>query len=118
TGREKVAFCGYHGWHDWYVAANLCEGDALEAHLIPGLEPAGVPSGLLGTALPFHYNRIDELKSIVSAHARDLAAIVLEPVRISAPLPGFLEEIREIATRTGAVMIFDEVTAAWRMNTG
>jgi len=54
----------------------------------------------MGTALPFHYNRIDELKSLVSVHAPDLAAIVLEPVRISAPQPGFLEEVREIATRT------------------
>jgi glutamate-1-semialdehyde aminotransferase len=118
TGREKVAFCGYHGWHDWYLAANLAEEDALDGHLLPGLEPAGVPRGLLGTALPFHYNRIEELEAIISVHGDELAAIVMEPVRDHEPEPGFLERVRDMATRTGAVLIFDEVTAGWRLNTG
>ena len=65
TGRDKIAFCGYHGWADWYLAANLAEDAALDAHLLPGLEPRGVPRGLQGTALPFHYNQIDQLKAIV-----------------------------------------------------
>jgi len=118
TGRDKVAFCGYHGWHDWYLSANLAEENALDGHLLPGLEPAGVPRGLVGTALPFHYNRIDELEAIVSAHREELAAIVMEPVRNHDPEPGFLERVREIATGIGAVLIFDEVTAGWRLNTG
>ena len=118
TGREKIAFCGYHGWHDWYLAANLGSDDALDGHLLPGLAPAGVPRGLAGTALPFHYNRLDELERIVAAHGPDLAAIVMEPVRSREPEPGFLESVRELADRAGAVLVFDEVTAAWRMNTG
>ena len=118
AGRDKVAFCGYHGWHDWYLSANLAEEDALDGHLLPGLEPAGVPRGLIGTALPFRYNKIDELEAIVSAYQDELAAIVMEPVRNHDPEPGFLERIREIAAEIGAVLIFDEVTAGWRLNTG
>lgn len=118
AGRDKVAFCGYHGWHDWYISANLAEDNALDGHLLAGLEPAGVPRGLRGTALPFHYNRIDELEAIVSGHRDELAAIVMEPIRDHEPEPGFLERVREIATEIGAVLVFDEITAGFRMNTG
>lgn len=118
TRRDRVAFCGYHGWHDWYLAANLAEESALDGHLLPGLEPAGVPRGLLGTSLPFRYNCIDELRAIVSKHRDELAAIVMEPIRDNAPAPGFLEEVRDIANSTGAVLIFDEITAGYRLNTG
>ncbi|MEC4673636.1 MAG: aminotransferase class III-fold pyridoxal phosphate-dependent enzyme [Nitrospirota bacterium] len=118
TKRDKIAFCGYHGWADWYLAANLGEDDALDGHLLPGLEPAGVPRGLRGTALPFHYNCLDQLHQIVKNHRNDLAAIVMEPQRGQCPDPGFLEGVREIATQTGAVLIFDEITTGFRMNTG
>jgi len=118
SGREKVAFCGYHGWHDWYLAANLPQGDALDGHLLPGLAPAGVPASLSGTALPFHYNRLDELERIVAANRGELAAIVMEPVRSTEPLAGFLESVRALADDTGAVLVFDEVTAAFRATTG
>jgi glutamate-1-semialdehyde 2,1-aminomutase len=118
TRRDKVAFCGYHGWHDWYLAANLAEEDTLDGHLLPGLEPAGVPRGLTGTALPFRYNHIEELEAIVVENSNELAAIVMEPLRDHDPEPGFLERIREIATEVGAVLVFDEVTAAMRMNSG
>lgn len=118
TGREKVAFCGYHGWTDWYLAANLGEADALDGHLLPGLEPAGVPRGLRGTALPFHYNRLDQLRKIVDEHRNDLAAIVMEPQRGQSPDAGFLENVRDLAKQTGAVLIFDEITTGFRMTTG
>lgn len=118
NGRDKIAFCGYHGWHDWYLAANLAEDHALDGHLLAGLEPAGVPRGLSGTMVPFHYNKIDELRSIVSKHGPEIAAIVMEPARDEGPAHGFLEEIREISRRIGAVLVFDEVTSGWRMNTG
>jgi len=118
TKRDKIAFCGYHGWADWYLAANLGEHDALDGHLLPGLEPAGVPRGLRGTALPFHYNRLNQLQEIVKTHRGDLAAIVMEPQRGQSPDPGFLENVRELATQTGAVLIFDEITTAFRMTTG
>ncbi len=118
TGREKIAFCGYHGWFDWYLSANLGQEDALDGHLLPGLQPAGVPRGLAGTALPFHYNNLQELEALAQTHRNELAAIVMEPVRNEEPRPGFLEGVRDIATKVGAVLIFDEVTSAWRLNTG
>jgi len=119
TGRNKVAICGYHGWHDWYLAANLAGGsEGLAAHLLPGLEPAGVVAGLQGTTLPFSYNRLDELEQIVASHKDDLAAIVMEPMRFLAPEPGFLESVRELATRTGAKLVFDEISIGWRLCLG
>jgi glutamate-1-semialdehyde 2,1-aminomutase len=118
TRRDKVAFSGYHGWTDWYLAANLGESTALDGHLLPGLEPAGVPRELRASALPFHYNRLDELKAIVDANKGQLAAIVMEPRRDEMPQPGFLEAVRQIATDIGAVLIFDEVTSGFRMCVG
>ncbi|OGN96879.1 MAG: aminotransferase class III [Chloroflexi bacterium RBG_13_51_36] len=118
TRKDKIIFCGYHGWHDWYLAANLAEKTALDGHLLPGLEPTGVPRSLRGTALVFHYNKIDELKTLVSRNKGEFAAIVMEPVRNYEPEPGFLEEVREIATSQKAVLIFDEITSGWRLNTG
>lgn len=118
TRRDRVAFCGYHGWHDWYLAANLAEERALDGHLLPGLEPAGVPRGLLDTAIPFRYNHIEELEAIVAQRRHELAAVVMEPIRDHDPMPGFLEQVREIASEIGAVLIFDEITAGFRLNTG
>jgi glutamate-1-semialdehyde 2,1-aminomutase len=118
TGRDKIAFCGYHGWHDWYLAANLSEEHALDGHLMPGLDPTGVPRGLQGTILPFSYNNAEELRNIVSESGPDLAAIIMEPTRNHGPEPGFLEEVRSIAHSNGSVLIFDEITSAWRMDIG
>lgn len=118
TKRDKIVFCGYHGWNDWYLACNLREANALEGHLLSGLDPSGVPKGLTGTAIPFSYNNIDELEKIVKDNKEEIAAIVMEPQRGDAPKSGFLESVREIASRIGAVLIFDEVTSGWRMNTG
>jgi glutamate-1-semialdehyde 2,1-aminomutase len=117
TSREKIAFCGYHGWHDWYLAVNLSGGDRLAGHLLPGLEPKGVPQGLAGTVMPFAYNDLGALQNIVGAHGHELAAIVMEPVRSDGPAPGFLAGVRELASRCGAVLIFDEITSGWRMRT-
>ncbi len=118
TRRDGIAFSGYHGWTDWYLAANLADEAALDGHLLPGLDPAGVPRGLRGTAFPFHYNRIEELKEIVDTRRGDLAAIVMEPQRDQDPNPGFLEEVRDIATSIGAVLVFDEISIGFRRNTG
>ena len=118
SGRDLVAFCGYHGWHDWYLGANLAGDSALDGHLLPGLEPAGVPRGLQGASLPFQYNRLDQLEAIVAAHPGKVGAIVMEPVRSDDPTPGFLEGVRALADRIGAVLIFDEITAGFRLNTG
>ncbi|MDO8435347.1 MAG: aminotransferase class III-fold pyridoxal phosphate-dependent enzyme [bacterium] len=118
TGRDRVAFCGYHGWHDWYLAANIGTENALGEHLIAGLEPAGVPKALGGTALPFRYNHLEELAAIVAQNKNELAAIVMEPIRNEQPHPGFFEGVRAFADAIGAVFIIDEVSAGFRMNTG
>ena len=87
TGRDTVAICGYHGWHDWYLATNLRNDSGLEEHLLPGLEPNGVPQGLAGRVKPFSFNRLDQLEKIVSTHK--LAAVKMEVQRSSPPNPGF-----------------------------
>jgi len=99
TGRDRVAFCGYHGWHDWYLAANLAEDHALDGHLLPGLAPSGVPRGLMGTALPFRYNHLEDLEAIVAKRGDELAAVVMEPIRNLEPVPGFLKGVRQICNR-------------------
>lgn len=118
TGRDKIAFCGYHGWHDWYLAANLGTENALGEHLLPGLEPSGVPKQLTGTALPFRYNHLEDLAKIVARHGSELAAVVTEPVRSEWPQEGFLTGVAEIARKTGAAFVIDEVSAGFRLNTG
>jgi glutamate-1-semialdehyde aminotransferase len=120
TGRSRVAFCGYHGWSDWYLAANLSEADSLgtKGLLLPGLQPAGVPRELTGTAYGFRHNHADELDQLVTKHNGEFAAIICEAQRGDKPAPGFLEQVRAIASRIGAVLIFDEITSAMRLNTG
>lgn len=118
TKRDVIAFCGYHGWHDWYLAANLGTENALGEHLIPGLNPLGVPQGLKGTAFPFRYNDLSELKAIAAAHGANLAAIVMEPIRNIRPTPEFVAGVHEIARSTGAALVIDEISAGFRMNTG
>jgi glutamate-1-semialdehyde 2,1-aminomutase len=118
TGKDKVAFCGYHGWHDWYLSANLDAENALGEHLLPGLDPCGVPKGLAGTAFPFLYNHLEELQTIVTNHKNDLAAIVMEPIRNVEPQPGFLEGVRALADEIGAILVIDEISAGFRMNSG
>ena len=129
TGRDKVAVCGYHGWHDWYLSANLPTTDAdpstgggmsdrLVGHLLPGLEPKGVPRALAGTTFPFRYNRLDELDAVLARHGNDLAAVVMETTRHNDPEPGFLEGVRERCDRLGARLIFDEISIGWRLCLG
>ena len=117
SGREKVAFCGYHGWHDWYLAANLGDERILAGHLLPGLAPNGVPNSLKGTALPFRYNQFDELEALVVAHP-DIGVIIMEASRNDGPKDGFLEQVRALATDRGIVLIFDECTSGFRETFG
>jgi len=114
--KDKVAFCGYHGWHDWYLAANLASDKSLDGHLLPGLKPLGVPRCLKGTAIPFTYNKIDELENIIQNN--DIGVIVLEPIRHHNPENDFLNKVGDIARKIGAVLIFDEITSGFRMNVG
>ena len=116
SGRDKVAICGYHGWHDWYLAANLGSDSNLAGHLLPGLEPNGVPTVLLDTVYPFTYNCFDELETLVQNH--DIGAIKMEVSRSEAPQTGFLEQVRKLASDRGIVLIFDECTSGFRQTLG
>ena len=98
TEKDIILFCGYHGWHDWYLSANLSNKNALNDQHIAGLEPLGVPAGLAGTNLPFHYNHIEEFNALMEKHRGKIAAVIMEPIRNAYPKEGFLEKIRE-ATR-------------------
>ncbi|MCG9894703.1 MAG: aminotransferase class III-fold pyridoxal phosphate-dependent enzyme [Fimbriimonadaceae bacterium] len=118
SGKDVVALCGYHGWSDWYLAANLSDSAALDAQLLPGLDTVGVPNTLHGTAVTFRYNHLEDLEDLAAKMGDRIGAIVLEPMRGSYPEPGFMEGVRAIADRLGAVLIFDEVTSAFRVNLG
>lgn len=117
TGRDTVLFCGYHGWHDWYLSVNLA-GEGLSGHLLPGLSPTGIPGGLKGSAHPFAYNSLDTLDAAVAKAGGKVAAIVMEPLRNQQPAPGFLEGVRARATELGAVLVFDEISSGFRIALG
>ena len=116
TKKDKIAFCGYHGWHDWYLSSNLADIASLDGHLLPGLDPNGVPRSLINTALPFEYNNIEQLEALVKEN--DIGVIVVEPLRHQEPKNDFLKKIREISDEIGAVLIFDEITSGWRFIVG
>jgi glutamate-1-semialdehyde 2,1-aminomutase len=116
SGKVKVAVCGYHGWHDWYLSANLGDDENLAGHLLPGLEPKGVPQSLRGTVFPFNYNNYDELEALVNAH--DIGVIKMEVVRNKGPEDNFLHKVRKLATDRGIVLIFDECTSGFRQTFG
>jgi glutamate-1-semialdehyde aminotransferase len=116
TKKDIIAFCGYHGWHDWYLSSNLADNANLDGHLLPGLDPTGVPRSLIKTAIPFEYNNIEKLESIVKEN--DIGVIVIEPFRHQEPKDDFLKRVRKIADNIGAVLIFDEISSAWRLNVG
>jgi glutamate-1-semialdehyde 2,1-aminomutase len=120
TGRDLLIFCGYHGWHDWYLAANRSadDPDSLREHLLPGLSPAGVPSQLAGTTFGFRYNEPQQLEELLRRHVGRVAAVVMEPTRSTEPSQDFLTTVRHLCTEAGAVLIFDEITSGWRLHFG
>ncbi|WP_228411658.1 aminotransferase class III-fold pyridoxal phosphate-dependent enzyme [Chryseobacterium sp.] len=117
SGRDKVAICGYHGWHDWYLSANHNGGgDDLSGHLLAGLSPKGVPKNLKDTVYPFNYNNYEELLTIVENN--DIGVIKMEVVRNFGPEDNFLQKVRDLATAKGIVLIFDECTSGFRETFG
>ena len=118
SGKDKIAFCGYHGWHDWYLSSNLADGKNLDGQLLPGLKPLGVPRVLKGTSLPFNYGNIDELKHHVENNKGEIGVIITEVSREKSPDMEFLLQVRDIANEIGAVLIFDEISSGFRLNTG
>ena len=118
TGKDKIAICGYHGWHDWYLSTNLNDDKNLDGHLLPGLQPNGVPRGLTGTTLPFNYNDIEQLEKIVESNSGQIAAIKMEVSRNEGPENDFLQKVRDLATKHNIVLIFDECTSGFRETFG
>ena len=118
TKRDIVLFSGYHGWADWYLAANLANESGLDGQLMPGLEPNGVPRGLEGTAIPFHFNDIDSLRETIRGKENEIAAIIIEPARGEEAPNEYLKTLREISSEIGAVLIYDEITSGYRMCAG
>jgi glutamate-1-semialdehyde 2,1-aminomutase len=116
SGKSQVAICGYHGWHDWYLAANLGNDEELAGHLLPGLEPNGVPQNLKGTVLPFNYNDIDGLTNLIAQN--NIGVIMMEVSRSVGPQDGFLQKVRDLATKNGIVLMFDECTSGFRQTFG
>ena len=116
SGKDNVAICGYHGWHDWYLSANLGSDESLAGHLLPGLDPKGVPANLRNTVYPFNYNRFDELQALVDNH--NIGVIKMEVVRNMGPEDNFLQKVRQLATEKGIVLIFDECTSGFRQSFG
>lgn len=118
TGREKIAICGYHGWHDWYLAVNLGERTGLDGHHLPGLDPRGTPRALRGTARTFQVGDVSALEKITAEQGDSLAAVVMEPLRNALPPPGYLERVESLAHSCGALLVFDEVSAGFRLCCG
>ena len=114
--RDKVAICGYHGWHDWYLSMNIGDKDRLGAHLMTGLEPVGVPISLKDTVFSFNYNNLEELEKILSEN--DIGVIKMEVIRSSPPNDNFLGKIRKICDEKNIVLIFDECTTGFRETFG
>jgi len=118
TGKDKIAICGYHGWHDWYLSTNLNDDKSLDGHLLPGLQPNGVPRGLTGTTLPFNYNNIEQLQQLIDDNRDQIAAIKMEVSRNDGPKDAFLQKVRKLATDNNIVLIFDECTSGFRETFG
>ena len=118
TGRDVIAICGYHGWADWYLACNLSEGDALDGIHLAGLQPAGVPSGLAGSAVTFHYNNVEEFDQVIAQYGDRLAGVIMEPLRSTMPNDGFLQHVCDEVHRVGGLLLFDEISIGWRFTFG
>ena len=116
SGKDGVAFCGYHGWHDWYLSANLGDEQSLVGHLLPGLEPNGVPKHLRGSVFPFEYNNYKHLVDLVSSG--NIGVIIMEVMRNNGPVNNFLQKVRELATKNDIILIFDECTSGFRQTFG
>ncbi len=117
SNKDKVAFSGYHGWSDWYLATNLEKKENLNNHLLPGLSTDGVPSGLKNTVFPFTYNDVSDLNKVIKEHP-DVGVICIEGARFDYPTEAFLNEIMKISTKKKIIIISDEITSGWRVTDG
>ncbi len=114
--KDKVAICGYHGWHDWYMSANINDKNNLNTHLLTGLGSKGVPKALKNTVFPFEYGNLKQLKKITNI--KDLGIIKMELSRSTEPDVNFLKEVRKICNKKNIILIFDECTSGFRQSYG
>ena len=113
--KTNVAICGYHGWHDWYLAANL-KNKTLDNHLLPMLKPIGVPKNLKSTVFPFEYNAYSQLVMLVKK--KNIGVIKMEVARNNLPNVNFLKKVRNLCNKNKIILIFDECTSGFRSNLG
>jgi glutamate-1-semialdehyde aminotransferase len=116
TGKDQVAICGYHGWHDWYLSANLLNSKSLNSHLMRNLPIMGVQKNLKNSAFVFEYNNFDQLKKIVSQN--NIGTVIMEVSRNESPKKDFLENVRKLTKNKNIVLIFDECTSGFRETFG
>tara|TARA_B100000787_G_C16198327_1_gene302721 strand:+ start:5036 stop:6343 length:1308 start_codon:yes stop_codon:yes gene_type:complete len=115
SGKDNVAICGYHGWHDWYLSANI-KNKKLNNHAVLDLPVEGVPKNLSGTVFPFDFNNYEQLEKIIKKN--NIGVIKMEVTRSSQPKDNFLQKIRKLATKNKIVLIFDECTSGFRETNG
>ena len=116
SGRDKIAVCGYHGWHDWYLSANMNDKKNLDTHLLQDLSTRGIPKGLKNTVFPFEYNNFNQLVKICKKHK--IGTIKMEVFRNIPPKGNFLKKVRKLADKKNIVLIFDECTSGFRETFG
>ena len=112
SGKSKVAICGYHGWHDWYLASNIKNKNELNNHLMKHVQIAGVPKNLRNTVFSFEYNNFQQLLKIIEEH--DIGTIKMEVRRNEEPTDNFLQKVRKLASDKNIILIFDECTSGFR----
>ena len=116
SGKDKILFSGYHGWYDWYLATNIRGKNRLKSHLLPGLDPIGVPKKLKNTVHPIKYNDVSAIKKIKSP--KSYAAFILEPCRFYYPDRKFIKIISDFCKKNKICLIVDEITTGWRETLG
>ncbi len=116
TKKKNVAFCGYHGWHDWYLSANINSKNNLDNHLMPGLNFDGIPENLKNTSFPFPYNNFDYLLRLIKK--KNIGIIKMEVMRNMEPQKDYLQKIRNVCSKKNIILIFDECTSGYRENMG
>lgn len=113
---SNIAVCGYHGWHDWYLSANIGDNENLSDLLMPGLGSKGVPKNLKGTTHTFLYNDIDSLKNLIETNT--FCAVVMEVMRNYEPEDDFLNKVRDLTNKHNVLLIFDECSSGFRETFG
>lgn len=116
TKNTNIAFCGYHGWHDWYVSSNLTSKKSLDGHLIEGINVKGTPNSFVNTSFPFKYNDLEGLKKLISN--KKIGVIIMEVKRYIEPKNDFLVKVRDLCDKKNIILIFDECTTGFRENYG